>query len=532
MKSAVIAKIDSLFHECSKHGSPGYALGIVNNGKIVYKCGYGMANLEHEIPISSRSVFDIGSTSKQFVAFCIAILEKKGKLSLDEPVQKYMPEIRSYRYPVTIRHLIHHVSGIRDYLTLMDLAGMRYENEYPQDEIVGLISKQRDLNFRPGSEFLYCNSGYLLLGEIIKRVAGKSLRKFAEENIFSPLGMKNTHFHDAFAEIVKNRAAGYSVGPDGVKADVSLFDVVGDGGVNTTVEDLFLWDQNFYHNKLAGGGQKLIEKVTATGRLNDGTELNYAHGLFLGTYRGFKTVTHGGAWIGYRTEIVRFPQKNFSVICLSNFSQANPARIAWQIADICLSSEIPGIPPQPALKRASPASVGKLKKLAGIYLNAESGDFAEIVIQGGNLFLKSGGGRYLLEPAGPSHYTMTGGAFEIKFAGGGNKNAGTALIKARTGKEEAYEKVPFLAISQKTIRACAGQYYSEELDIKYGIAAEKGELYLIRKNAKKETLRQLQGDLFSTDHLSLRFFGERAGRRAGLKLGAGRVKDLMFNRVG
>ena len=531
MKPAVIVKIDRLFHEYNKRGSPGYALGIVNNGKIVYNRGYGMANLEHDIPISSRSVFDIGSTSKQFVAFCIAILEKKKKLSLDEPVQKYVPEMPSYKYPVTIRHLIHHVSGIRDYLTLMDLSGMRYENEYPQDEIIGLISKQRDLNFRPGSEFLYCNSGYLLLGEIIKRVSGKSLRKFAEENIFLPLGMKNTHFHDAFTEIVKNRAAGYSAGPNGVRADISLFDVVGDGGVNTTVDDLFLWDQNFYHNRLGGGGQKLIEKVTETGLLNDGTELNYAHGLFLGTYRGLKTVTHGGAWIGYRAEIVRFPQKNFSVICLSNFSQANPARVAWQIADICLSSEMSGAPLQPASKRASPALVGKLKKLTGIYLNAESGDFVEIIIKDGNLFSKSGGGCYLLEPAGPSHYTRTGGAFEIKFIGGGNKSVRTALIKARTGKEEAYKKTTLPAILQKVIRACVGQYYSEELDIKYSIVAEKGKLYLIRKNAKKEALRQLQDDLFSADWLSLRFFGEIAGRRAGFKLGAGRVKGLVFNRV-
>ncbi|MEI7482147.1 MAG: serine hydrolase domain-containing protein [Elusimicrobiota bacterium] len=532
MKPVDIDKIDSLFSECDKPGSPGYALGIVDNGKIVYKHGYGMANLEHNIPISSRSVFDIGSTSKQFVAFCIAILEKKGRLNLEDPVQKYIPEMRLYKYPVTLRHLIHHISGIRDYLTLMDLAGMRYENEYPEEEIIGLISKQRDPNFRPGAEFLYCNSGYLLLGVVVKRVSGKSLREFAEENIFSPLGMKNTHFHDVFTSIVKNRASGYSVELDGVRADFSIFDVVGDGGVNTTVEDLFLWDQNFYHNKLAGGGQKLIEKITTTGRLDDGTELNYAHGLFLGTYRGLKTITHGGAWIGYRTEILRFPQKNFSVICLSNFSQANPARIAWQITDICLGGEMTGIPLRPVAKRASPASIGKMKEIEGVYLNTESEDFLEILTKDGNLFYSSGGGNYMLEPVGPYHFTRTGGAFDITFCAGRNKGAGTALVKERTGKEETYKKITPPAISGEKSRACAGQYYSKELDIKYNIVPEKGKLFLERKNAPKEEIRLLQGDLFSAGWLSLRFSGERAGRCAGFKLGAGRVKDLLFDRVG
>lgn len=531
MKPALIAKIDALFFECDKPGFPGYALGIVDNGRIVYKRGYGMANLEHNIPISSKSVFDIGSTSKQFVAFCIAILEKKGKLSLEDPVQKYIPEMSPYKHTVTLRHLIHHTSGIRDYLTLMDLAGMRYENEYPDEEIIGLISKQRDLNFAPGSEFLYCNSGYLLLGEIVKRVTGKSLREFAEGNIFSPLGMRNTHFHDSFTSIVKNRASGYSAGPDGVKADISLFDVVGDGGVNTTVEDLFLWDQNFYHNKLAGGGQKLIEKITTTGRLNDGTELNYAHGLFLGTYRGLKTITHGGAWIGYRTELLRFPQKNFSVICLSNFSQANPARIAWQIADICLNGEMSGVPLRPDSKRASSAYLRKIKKVEGIYLNAESGDFLEISIKDGELFSSFGGGHYRLEPVGPFHYSRTGGAFEIKFCAGEKKNSGTALFKERTGKEETYEKVALPAISRKRSRACAGQYYCEELDIKYNIVREKEKLFLTRKNAKRAEIRLLQGEFFSADWLSIRFFEERAGRCPGFALGAGRVKGLVFKRA-
>jgi CubicO group peptidase (beta-lactamase class C family) len=244
--------VDKLFSQWDKKDSPGCALAVVKDGKIIYKQGYGLANLELNIPITPQSVFYIGSVSKQFVTMCIALLAKQKKLSLDDDIRKFVPELPDYGPPITVRHLIHHTSGLRDYLTLLGIAGIDY-GTYHQDDVVELVARQRELNFAPGEEYLYSNSGYFLLAVIAERASGKSLREFAEENIFKPLGMKNSHFHDDYRMLIKKRASGYF--PDGkgkYRNFISTFDCVGSGGLFTSVEDLFLWDQNFYHHKVGG----------------------------------------------------------------------------------------------------------------------------------------------------------------------------------------------------------------------------------------------------------------------------------------
>ena len=201
--------VDKLFSEWDKSDSPGCALGVIKDGQLIYKRGYGMANLEHGIPITSRSVFRIGSTSKQFTAMCVVLLEEERKLSLDDDIRKHIPGMPDYGHSITIRHLLHHTSGIRDYLTLLSLAGERDDDFLVDGEVVDLIARQKELNFKTGDEYLYSNSGYFLLSVIVKRVTGKSMRVYAEENIFKPLRMMNTHFHDDHTMVVKNRAAGY-----------------------------------------------------------------------------------------------------------------------------------------------------------------------------------------------------------------------------------------------------------------------------------------------------------------------------------
>jgi len=330
--------VDKLFADWDKPDSPGCAIAIVQEGEVIYKRGYGMADLEHDIVISPKSIFDIGSTSKQFTAMCIALLVNQGNLSLEDRIQDYIPEMVKYEHPITIRHLLHHTSGIRDYISLMDLAGMRFENDYPLEELIGLLSRQKELNYVPGEEFLYSNSGYLLLAEIVKRISGNTLREFSDENIFTPLGMKNTHFHDDFSEIVKNRAIGYSPNQaGGYRIDMSFSDLTGDGCLYTNIEDLGKWDQNFYDNIVGGFDQDLIDMMTTVGTLNNGELLDYAYGLFINEYKGLRIIQHSGSWMGYVAEFSRFPQQRFSVICLSNLSNINPSRLTRQIADLYLS---------------------------------------------------------------------------------------------------------------------------------------------------------------------------------------------------
>jgi len=256
-------RVDALFAPWDKPGSPGCALGVIRDGQLIYKRGYGMANLEYDIPISPTSVFWIASTSKQFTAFSVALLARQGKLSLDDDIRRYLPEMPPYQRPVTIRHLIHHTSGFRDYLVLKHMAGIPTEDVHSDEDIFHLMARQTDedvlaflarqkeLNFAPGDAHLYSNSNYLLLAHIVKRVSGKSLREFAEEYIFKPLGMTNTHFQDDLTQLVRNRAVGYSPrAGGGFVSVVTNFDRVAPAGVLTTVEDLLLWDRNFYENRL------------------------------------------------------------------------------------------------------------------------------------------------------------------------------------------------------------------------------------------------------------------------------------------
>jgi len=511
-------KVDRLFAAWDKKNSPGCALGIIRYGKFLYARGYGMANLEHSVPITPDSVFDVASTSKQFVAACVAILARRKKLNLDDEIQKHLVEMPKYRYPVTIRHLIHHTSGVRDYLTLMDLAGLRYENEYSDEEITGLIARQKRLNFRPGSAYLYSNSGYLLLGEIVKRVSGLTLRQFAHQQLFAPLGMSSTHFHDDFTEIVKNRAAGYAAGKDGPRISISIFDVAGDGGLNTTLNDLLLWDRNFYANCLGGFGGKLIEELTTPGRLNSGKELNYAFGLFTEPYRGLKTVHHGGSWLGYRCELVRFPEQKFSVICLSNTEAMNAISLARGVADLYLTEEFTQ-PKTQAADGPGRASTGKIKCKTGIYLNPKTGVTAVLSNKGG----------YKLELSGNTHQLNRVSAVSLR-----EKNGAVQLdlegeakftYSPRGGQKAVYSWLPTYNITAARSRRLAGNYYCDELNTSYGITAKGKTLKLNRKGAPEETLVPLKKDLFKAGpYITLRF---KAG---SFSLVAGRVKNIRFSK--
>lgn len=332
------AAVDEVFDDYAKPGTPGCALAVFRDGKIAYEKGYGLANIEENVPITPQSVFDIGSTSKQFTAASILLLEKQGKLSVNDDVRKNIPELPDYGQKITILNLLNHTSGLRDYLLLMDLAGINTDSVTTDEDALQFITRQKALNFAPGSEWLYSNTGFFLLSVIVKRVSGKTLREFAAENIFTPLGMSHTQYRDDHTSILANRALAYDPKEEekGYALNVSYFEQTGDGAVHTSVEDLQKWDENFYSGQI--GGRDFLAEIQERGKLNSGKVLDYAKGLFLQDYRGLPTVSHGGAWGGYRAELLRFPQQHFSVACLCNRGDANPSRRARQVADIYLGN--------------------------------------------------------------------------------------------------------------------------------------------------------------------------------------------------
>ncbi|HEV1993355.1 MAG TPA: serine hydrolase domain-containing protein [Candidatus Acidoferrum sp.] len=330
--------VDEIFGDLTKAGSPGCALGVYRDGKMVYSKGYGLANLEENVPITPQSVFDIGSTSKQFTAASVLLLEKQGKLSINDDVRKYIPELPDYGQKITVLHLLNHTSGLRDYLTLMDLAGINTDSVTTDEDALQMIFHQKALNFAPGSDWLYSNTGFFLLSVIVKRVSGKTLREFAAENIFVPLEMTHTQYRDDHTSLIANRALAYDVRERGVgySLDVSYFEQTGDGAVHTSVEDLLKWDENFYSEQI--GGKDFLSEIQERGKLNSGKVLDYSKGLFIEDYRGLHTVSHGGAWGGYRAELLRFPERHFSVACLCNLGSAKPSNRAHRVADVYLAS--------------------------------------------------------------------------------------------------------------------------------------------------------------------------------------------------
>ncbi|KPK75392.1 MAG: hypothetical protein AMJ79_11345 [Phycisphaerae bacterium SM23_30] len=385
------ARVDEVFGRFNEE-TPGAALAVIKDGQVVYKKGYGTAQLEYGAAIGPDTVFHVASVSKQFTAFAILLLAEEGKLSLDDDIREYLPEVGDLGKTITIRHLVHHTSGLRDQWVLLRMAGWRMDDVITTEHILKLVQRQQELNFEPGAEHLYCNTGYTLLAEIVARVSGQSFREWTAEHIFEPLGMTNTHFHDDHEMIVKNRAYSYRpVRDQGYKKAVLSFANVGATSLFTTAEDLAQWLLNFEEKKVGSAG--VFEQMHKQGILNNAEEINYAFALNIGEYKGLKTVGHSGSDAGFRSYAARFPQQRFGVVVLSNVSNSNPSGLARQVADIYLADEITEEEPRsrqrrsPETKEQEPITLSEeeLAEYAGYYLSEELDTTYRFIVREGQL---------------------------------------------------------------------------------------------------------------------------------------------------
>ena len=539
-KDARTDQVDKLFAAWDKPESPGCALAIIKDGRMVYKRGYGMAHLEHNSPISSTTIFDTGSVSKQFTAMSVLLLAEQGKISLDDDIRKYLPEMPQYEATVTIRHLIHHTSGLRDYLTLMALAGTgRDEDYYVDGEVVDLLARQKQLNFKPGDQWLYSNSGYFLLSQIVKRASGKTLRQFADEYIFKPLGMKNTHFNDDHTEVVRGRAQGYAPRRGGgFSISVSPLDMVGDGNVVTTVEDLFLWDQNFYRNKLGKGRQELIAEALTTGVLNGGEKLEYAAGIVVTGYKGLKEVSHGGAFVGYRAGILRFPDQQFSVACECNLATTDPMTLAHRVADIYLADQFKQETAKNGAQADKPKFIelpeSELKDKTGAFRNTVNGFIWKLYVKEGKLMADVPGNTLQFAPVSANEFRSLNGAVKrtLKFERQAQNNPPVMQMTPEGQKPIAFESVELVSPTGDELAGYVGDYYSEELAVTYKVALENGKLYVRHENKYRElptvALEPTLRDTFFIQGITLNFKRDGQKQVQAFTLDAGRVKNIRF----
>jgi CubicO group peptidase (beta-lactamase class C family) len=390
---AVAADVDHAFARWTA-ATPGCAAGVGVGGKSVLQKAYGMADLEHDVPNAPDTIFEAGSVSKQFTAAAVLLLAKAGKLSLDDPVRTYIPELPDYGSPLRIRHMLHHTSGLRDWGEIAALGGWpRGTRVHTHAHVLDLVSRQRALNFTPGDQYSYSNTGYNLAAIIVARVSGMPFAEFTEERIFKPLGMTQTSWRDDFTRVVKRRAMAYAQDRDGrFHTDMPFENVHGNGGLLTTVGDLLKWNENFVAPKV--GDAAFVRAQQETGAFNDGRAESYALGLGIGEYRGVREVSHSGATAGYRAYLARYPDQHVSVAVLCNVSTAAPTEYVHTLADRYLGAAVAKAPARASsTPRARPQdtfhpSAADLAGFAGTYTSEEAETTFVFAVNGDSLALK------------------------------------------------------------------------------------------------------------------------------------------------
>lgn len=534
------AKVDAVFAAYAKPDVPGCAVGVYRDGKIAFSKGYGAANLEHGIPITPKTVFYIGSVSKQFTAAAVALLARQGKISLDDDVRKHVPEVPDFGTPITIRQLIHHTSGLKEKWDLLLLSGWREGDLVTQKDMLDLIRRQKTLNFKPGDEHLYSNTGYDLLAIVVERASGKPLREYARENLFAPLGMNDTRYVDDRTEILPRRAMAYAPRPGcGFATDVPHVETVGSGGLYSTIEDLARWDESFVTGRV--GGREWLEEIQTPGTLNDGTKLDYAFGLGVDEDRGLRRVWHNGALAGFRAFYGRYPSEHLSVALLCNEGSVLVDTLAGQVADVYLAGRFKESPPPPAPQPAPPAATVRLSekdltRVTGSYLAEKTSTARRILLRDGKLFYHRGAGNESeLAPLTADRFQMVGVPVrvEVRFEPPGAARPERMIFAAEGQEPSVFVPVPPPAETPEALAAYAGTYASDELAATWTLAVEDGRLVASRDRAGELTLSPLAADMFAAaGGLPVRFLRADDGRVTGFRVDTTQARDVRFARQG
>lgn len=499
---------------------------MIKDGQVVYQGAYGMANIEHGAANGRSTVFMVASVAKQFTAFAIHLLVQDGKLALDDDIRKYLPELHDAGRTITLRHLIHHTSGLRDQLMLLGMAGWRSGDVVTEADLLRLVRQQKALNFKPGREFMYSNTGYSLLGMIVERVSGKPLAAFAEERIFRPLGMHQTRFHEDYRTLVKGRASSYEKTPRGTWRYVaSSNSYVGSTGLLTTIDDLARWDRNFYDGKV--GGRAVIDGMLARGKLANGHEIDYAGGLMLGQYRDVEFVEHSGGDAGFRANIVRFPAKRVSVVILSNAANLNPVVLSRKVADRFLELPLPDA-------QADPVEV----KLDAAGLDRFVGDFAvrpsfviSITKDDAQLTMQATGQpKFPLWPSGTSSFFLKEYDLRLVFDPPDANGIIAGATLHQGGEQQLARRITPPALSRDELEARTGSFFSDELNVIYTIAL-KDDALVLRHARGEMTLTQWTATRFNSGFGELDYHCAAARHCNSFSISNGRLRQLVFNKV-
>ncbi len=512
--------VDKVFARWNSTSLPGCTVGVSREGRPILTRAYGMADLEHGIANRPDSIIEGGSLSKQFTAASVLLLVQQGKVGLDDPARKYLPELPDFGTALTVRHMLTHTSGLRDWGSIEGIVGWpRTSRAYTHAHVLDLVSRQKALNFPPGSAYSYSNTGYNLAAILVSRVSGRSFADFTREMLFEPLGMTRTSWRDDFTRVVRDRSIAYDVSPGGgVTMDMPFENVHGNGGLLTTVGDLLKWNENAVHAKV--GGRGLVDLQRETMRLTSGERIEYAFGLRVSSWKGVPEVAHSGSTAGYRAWLGQYPTKQLSVAVLCNAGNAPGTTLGHQVADLFLDSKTASV-----AESAPAVSEEQLREIAGLYRDRRRNDVMTIELQGNGLRVAGAGA---LKPTAKDSFQAGSARFDLDRDAKGTIRG----VRVTAGGEVVnFDRVEPAHPTAAELAAFAGEYASDEAELVLRVAVEDGKLVIHRRPDTKIVLTPTFADAFAGDLGGIRFLRGPKGIVTEMSVSQDRVWDLRFKRA-
>lgn len=529
---SIAIKMDAIFKKYDGKDRPGFAVGIIKDNQLVFKKGYGMANLEYEIPNTSTSVFDIASVSKQFAGYAIAKLLIEKKIALDDEVRQYLSDVPDFGKKITIRHLVHHISGLRDWPQTLHAAGWRWDEAFSFEDIMRMVKNQKDLDFEPGFKYSYSNTGYNLLAAIVEKVSGQSFREWTEVNIFKPLGMASSHFSDDHTEVIKNTAYSYYPSDKGFKKSLNSLTAYGSSSLFTTVEDLSKWAIHF--NKSIAEKDPVFMQMLEEGTLNNSSKVKYGYGLGYGFDEGFRTISHTGGWASYQTVLMHYPDQQLSFIILGNSGDFDLGGTTKEVAHALLTYRT-----KPTNNTTLTTLVNKdtpnvkvnediLKKYTGSY-QLGPGWAVTITLENGQLQTQANGeNKFPMDSKSDSTFWINAYGASMTFL----KDSKGEVNSLRYRHIQAAPRITPWQPDLNLLEQYTGTYYSPELKAEYTISNNKGKLVIssFRLGESDLGIDPTTENQFSSSLGAVKFYKDNQNKIAGFKLSGGRIQNIRFEK--
>lgn len=535
LSSSETAQIDSLFLDWNQPNFPGGSVAIEIDGKTVYNRAFGLASLEYLVPNNVGTRFNIASVSKQFTSMGILLMEREGKLSVKDDIRKYLPELPDFGHTITFEHLMHHTSGLRSLHAMLEMAGWRGDDSRDNEDLLRFMIRQQDLNFEPGEDYLYCNTGYILMSIVIERLSGESFRDWMQANIFTPLDMPNTFVEDEYDRVVQGGATSYyGSSPNAFSRAIEYWGYVGSGNIHSTTADLLNWQQNYYEP--ASGWSALFAKMETEGVLNNGDNTHYAFGIGINEFQGRKKVSHSGAIGGFRSVATTFPEVRTNIIILSNFSSSNVGGRAREIAQILFpQEEVETTEEEMASNSPAPFKLSKkqLSRFEAWYWTDEYMFARQVYLQNDSLFFfRPPSNRTYLIPVSENSFNFDGRPdIAISFEGKGKHK----VMQIQEGQFHAtYEEFEPPKVDADYLAQFVGNYYSDELDTYYQLYEREGQLYGYHARHGEFEVNVVKDDVLEAENWAVHYMRSQRddkGKVVGLLITNGRVRNARFKRL-